>query len=82
MIDIDNSIFGSLDKSNCLFFYYVSVFSFIFMVIAIILVFIDCLKPEIHKPIDVMNGVYIVILYFSSYISNRLLYSMCINGKI
>lgn len=82
MINLDNSIFGSLGKSNCLFFYYISVFSFIFMILSIILIVINCFNPEVHKPFDVLSGVYIVIVYFSSYISNRLLYSMCVNGTI
>ena len=72
-----SNLFSPLDKKYCMYFYFLSVFAFIFLIFSIIsLIFLlgDFRK---HKYV-IMNMVSSSLMLGVSYFSNRLLYTMCI----
>lgn len=74
---LDN-LFGPLGKEYCVWFYFLSVFSFFWVVLAII-GFITMLVMK-RKNVDmyvVINSLLVIIIYFFMYLQSRLLHSMC-----
>lgn len=76
-MDFD-SVFGPLSKENCQYFLVFSIIGFIFMILAILGLIIVILKSG--KKLDmnlVINMVMVILGYFLTYYSNRLLYTIC-----
>ena len=77
MSDIMNSLFGPLDKSYCVYFYYVSIVFFCFFLLSCFAVLKNLLSS---KKFLTFTQIYIVLSQpFIMYFINRLYYSMCLN---
>ncbi len=70
------NLFSPLDKKYCMYFYILSVFSFIFMIISIISMIMLLGDFQKHKFV-IMTSTSSIIMLAISYFSNRLLYTMC-----
>ena len=77
--NIMNTIYGPLPKDYCLYFYIISVCSFIAMIFILILaLFIGITKKKnISFYLQALMG---ALAYGIFYFQNRLLYSMCIGS--
>ena len=76
MSSLEQQLFGVLPKEYCMYFYYLSVFGFLFMVV----VLVSSLGLALSKPKDMkfLAGTFMAVLgYAVFYFQNRLLYSMC-----
>ena len=72
--------FSPLGKQYCNYFYYVSIISFIMLVIAVLsLVFTLVLSKSKDKML-LMHSIPAFISLLLSYFTNRLLYSMCVGS--
>ena len=72
--------FSPLGKQYCNYFYYVSIISFIMLVIAVLsLVFTLVLSKSKDKML-LMHSIPAFISLLISYFTNRLLYSMCLGS--
>ncbi len=76
MSDFMNTLFGPISGEYCLYFYFFSIISFFFLVIAII--------SGVVRGLQGSKGMYFYIsvlgtsiAYFISYFVNRLMYSVC-----
>lgn len=77
---IDN-YFGPLGKEYCLYFYFMSMFFFVLIIISILGMLFDIMKKP--KNVDINKMVISVMLLFNAiiaYFVNRLLNTMCINS--
>ena len=80
MSDITNDLFSPLSKDYCIYFYFLSIFGFI----SLILLLVSSLFIGISKRKGMtfyMQMMAIAAGYFVFYFQNRLLYSMC-SGKM
>ena len=69
-------LFAPLDKKYCMYFYFLSVFAFVLMIlsiISIIFLFADIRKNKYV----IMSSISSIVMLGIAYFSNRLLYSMC-----
>jgi hypothetical protein len=76
MYSLEQQLFGVLSKEYCMYFYYLSVFGFVFM----IFVLASSIGLALSKPKDMkfVTGTFLAVLgYAVFYFQNRLLYSMC-----
>lgn len=76
-MDIQNTLFGPLrEKSNCLWFYFLSILGFIwlvFYIISALIIGVTKKKPfEFWLTAVAISGGYLIFWY-----QNRILYSMC-----
>ena len=70
-------LFTPLSKNYCDYFYYLSVFGFVFLVFSIVSFGWIIIKKK--KGYDYLLKVVMITLgYFIFYFQNRLLYSMCV----
>jgi hypothetical protein len=71
-----NSLFGSLSKDYCVYFYYLSILGFLFLLIVLITsIYIGITK---NKGLNFyLKMLSICLGYGIFYFQNRLLYSMC-----
>ena len=74
-----NSIYGTLPKDYCLYFYALSVFGFVLMIVTFLLALVIGIsrKKDFSFYFSAMMGVFAYGLF---YFQNRLLYSMCVNS--
>lgn len=72
-----NNLFAPLDKKYCMYFYFLSVMSFIFLIFSVISLIVLLGDFNKHKYV-IMSTVYSTLMLGLSYFSNRLLYTMCI----
>ena len=74
-----NSIYGTLPKDYCLYFYVLSVFGFVLMVFTLLVSLVIGItrKRDFSFYFSAMMGVFAYGLF---YFQNRLLYSMCVNS--
>lgn len=78
MSDFMLNYFGPLDKSNCVYFFIISVIFFILLVISIFGNLFVLIKD--YKKLDfktITGGVVMTFNIFLAYFVNRLLYGMC-----
>ena len=69
-------LFSPLPKEYCYYFYYLSIFGFIFLILSI--VSFGWIIINKKKGYDyILKTVMITLGYFIFYFQNRLLYSMC-----
>jgi hypothetical protein len=71
-----DSLFGSLSKDYCVYFYYLSILGFLFLLIVLITsIYIGITK---NKGLNIyLKMLSICLGYGIFYFQNRLLYSMC-----
>ena len=75
--NILENLFSPLSKDYCVYFYFLSVLSFICVLISIILFSTKaCNNKGKTLSLDLLT---VIPLYLVLYFKNRLLYSMCIN---
>lgn len=75
-----DSLFGPIDKSYCVWFYFLSVYFYIFFILAIIMFIMTALST---KKNDWKLYYYMFVVcagHFLLYFQNRLMHSMCV-GK-
>jgi hypothetical protein len=76
MSDLNDTIFGPLDKQYCVLFYFIAIFNFVLLVI----ILVTSLWVGITKKMGMgfyMNALALASLYAILYLQNRLLHSMC-----
>jgi hypothetical protein len=81
MSDLYQTFFGPLDKTACLYFYFLSLFFFVVLIIVLIKEIIYVFKH--YKSIDYIifwKGLLVTTNIFLAYFVNRLMYSMCNNS--
>ena len=79
MNDLMNTLFGPLDKDYCLYFYYLSIFGFVFLTIS----FLTIVRIAVMKRRSTafyLNSFMVLLGYGIFYFQNRLLHSMCSNS--
>ena len=76
MDSILNSVMSPLDKSNCNYFYLLSLFGFITFLFAIF----KFIFKKNKKKFNVIVITYLIFTPLIMYYVNRLLYSMCIKS--
>ena len=79
---LENYLFGPLDKSYCLLFYVFSVIMFILFVLAILGLVMNFVKGKRMSMVEFGLVAYSLLATFLSYLSYRLLYSMCISSNL
>ena len=79
MNSLNNMLFGPLDRKYCLYFYYLTVFMFIFVILSILTFLYNGFTTKFDM-IKFAIFLYMSLLYGAIYIQNRILYSMCINS--
>lgn len=80
MNDIMDTLFGPLSKDYCIWFYFLSVFGFFMLAFFLV----TSISYGISKRKEFgfyMNMVAIAMGYAIFYFQNRLLHSMCVEGK-
>jgi hypothetical protein len=81
MNDFMNNYFGPLGKEYCIYFYAMSIFFFILLLLAIIGVVVAMISTP--KQVNFMFFVNAIMLLFNTilaYLINRLLHTMCVNS--
>lgn len=79
MDDINDALFGPLSRDYCLWFYILSLFGFIALVLYIIpAIYFGIVK---RKGFDYyLSVIGISVVYAIAYLQNRLLHTMCLNS--
>ncbi len=84
MASLNNMIFGPLDQEYCSLFYIISMFSFVLMMLLIIVSAYMLLFSAKRKTLDSkywMMTFSTFTVYFFVYLQNRLQYNMCLDTK-
>ena len=79
MNEIMNTLFGPLDKDFCLYFYYLSIFGFIFFTISF-LTMVRLVVTKRRSSTFYLNSFFVLLGYGIFYFQNRLLHTMCSNS--
>jgi len=79
MSDINETLFGPIGRDYCLWFYLLSLFAFIALVIFLIpAIYMGIVK---RKGVDYFFTVFgVAIIYGVAYLQNRILHTMCLNS--
>ncbi len=72
-----DNILGPLDKRYCLYFYYITIFFFVFIIFTIVNMLYHVVKNTGDSKFYVASFA-MLMSYAVFYFQNRLLYSMCI----
>jgi hypothetical protein len=80
MSGFEHTVFGPLRKPYCNYFYFLSVFGYIFMIGSLISLLYIGAKTKKTEPKFYMAGFAVIFTYGIIYFQNRLLYSMCIGS--
>ena len=80
MSGFEDTVFGPLRKPYCNYFYFLSVFGYIFMIGSLISLLYMGAKTKKTEPKFYMAGFAVIFTYGIIYFQNRLLYSMCIGS--
>jgi ABC-type Na+ efflux pump permease subunit len=82
MSDIMDILFGPLGRQYCIYFYIMSIFSFLGYILALIYIFFKIVKePKKLLSFEFMfKSVSIIFYTLLPYFVERLLYTMCINS--
>lgn len=81
MDDLLNAYFGPLGREYCLYFYFMSMFFFLLVVLGMIGIVVAAVKQP--KKVDILfvaNGVMLIFNALLAYYVNRLLNTMCMNS--
>jgi hypothetical protein len=80
MSDFNQTFFGPLSKEYCIWFYFLSLWFFIGLVIVIVSGLIIGIKQ--NKDLSFyFNVLTVSVIYAAFYFQNRLLYSMCLGNR-
>ena len=80
-MNIEKTFFSALNRDACLYFYFLTVFFFIIMIItAVSGVAYMVTKPSKITFNFITHFILIIINFFLVYFVNRLYYSMCVNS--
>ena len=74
-----NFLTGPISKKYCLYFYFLTLFSGISLVILAVVAIYGLFKTKLNMN-TILNTVIMLIYGFLTYLTNRLLYNMCINS--
>ena len=78
MLNLVNLFFGPLDKTACIYFYFLTAFFFFILIISIIAFFILIIqKPKEINMKVLLDSLLFGFNIFIAYFVNRLLYTMC-----
>ena len=78
MQQLMDKLFGPLEASYCNYFYVLSIFGFIFFIMAAINFLLRLIKPEKkNNKIHILYHFTLMVQTFLAYFLNRLLFSMC-----
>ena len=81
MSDFMNNYFGPLSKDYCMYFYFMSIFFFIIMLLGLVgIVSAMILKPKQINMMFFINAAMLLMNSVLTYFVNRLLYTMCANS--
>lgn len=76
-----NQFFKPLSADYCLYFYIITLFSFIMLLFSVVGSVVGLIKSKKDVNFKVIAGlVYVNIGVFMFYLQNRLLYGMCVNS--
>ncbi len=75
MNNLEQTFFSPLSKDYCAYFYYLTVFAFIFLAMAVG----QALYAVVEGDATILSAVLALFGPFLLYFNNRLLYSMCLN---
>ncbi len=76
---MSNYLFGPLGAEYCNYFYFLSVISFVFFIVVLLIVIYHIFSTK--KPVDYIQMVLITFQPFLAYFVNRLFYTMCMNSN-
>lgn len=80
MTNIDEYLFGPLSKNWCLYFYILSILSFISFIFAFIYSLFYIFKKNADKRISLGLFIY-SFAFFVMYVERRILHGMCIHSS-
>lgn len=80
MSNINDYLFGPLDKKYCAYFYYLSVIGYVLMLLVLISLIAMLVMDKKTDMKLVMGSVYLVLLYFILYFQSRLLNTVCLTS--
>ena len=75
-----SSPFSPLGREYCNYFYYVSIISFVLLVIAVISLIFTLALSKSKDKLLLLHSIPAFISLLLSYFTNRLLYSMCVGS--
>ena len=78
MLNRMQNLFEPLDVSYCNYFYFSSIFGFVFMVVISLALLVSYMNNS--KKVNSLGFVSLIMQGFLTYFLNRLLYSMCIKS--
>jgi len=78
MSNLQNMLFGPLNKDACFYFYFLSAFFYVLLIITLIagIIFVFKKPAQLNFKIGI-HGVILIFNIFLAYFVNRLLYTMC-----
>jgi hypothetical protein len=79
MTEIMNYLFSPVGKEWCMYFYFLSIFAFVFFVIAVLSLLGLLMKG---RKVDGFTSFFMVFQPFLLYFVNRIFYSMCVNSMV
>jgi hypothetical protein len=77
---LEHYLFGPLDKRYCLLFYIFSVIMYLMFVLAVIGIIVGLFKGIKMTALQMFFSAYSLLILFVSYLTQRLLYSMCVTS--
>ncbi len=77
---LENYFFGPLDKKYCLLFYIFSVIMFLLFLGAVFLVGMSLFNGYKFTLFNIFITAYALLISFVAYLTQRLLYSMCVGS--
>lgn len=81
-MSLENYLFGPLDKRYCLLFYIFTVLMFFVFVVGLFGFVFQLFRNKKLNSTDMMFMVYSLFATFISYLTYRLLYSMCLSSNL
>ena len=71
---IENKLLSPLSREYCAYFYYLTVFTLLFFVIA----FAETVYSIVRGDVSIIRALVSLVFPFIIYFQNRLMYSMCV----
>jgi len=79
---LEHLLFGPLDKRYCMLFYVFSVIMYLVFIFAVIGLVIGLVKGVKMSVMQMFFSAYSLLILFVSYLTHRLLYSMCVSSGL
>jgi len=80
MSNVNDYLFGPLDKKYCAYFYYLSVIGYVLMLLVLISLIGMLIMDKKTDMKFVVGSVYLILLYFMVYFQSRLLNTVCMTS--